>query len=298
MKKTLEFLTRSSALPAEDRTGRVATIYGVSDRGRVRENNEDQFLIADLERSLTIRQCGIPANNARIVRENPPGYFMLVADGMGGHEGGETASAVVMDVMVEYAFSMMPWLGGTSGTERSEQALAEGLKEAVERSHNRMREIAARKGFGARMGSTLTLAYVVWPKIFLVHVGDSRAYLWRRGELVRLTRDHNLADQMVQQGLMTEDEARTSTFSRILTNVVGGGQKEAKAELHATELEPDDVLLLCTDGLHGELDEATIESSLACVMGPEYVEKVAKSLVEAAKRAGGKDNITAVVARF
>jgi protein phosphatase len=274
-------------------------VHGVTDAGLVREHNEDQFLIAELERTLRIVQCGYPDNDGRTLVDDIPALFMLVADGMGGHEHGEVASAVVTDVMANYAFSMMPWLGAADvGDGSIENALGAGLTRAVEESQQRMEEVAERKGLRPQMGSTLTLGYVVWPRLYLVHVGDSRAYLYRDDELYRLTRDHNVAEQMVQEGLITEEDAKKSAWSSVLTNAVGGGQTTLEAELHQVALEEKDVLLLCSDGLYGMVDDDSITRTLSACTSGTFVAPCARRLVEAAKKAGAEDNVTVVLARF
>ncbi len=296
-KPTLEFLRRpgEQARAPDVDAGREAVVFGATDVGRVRANNEDQFVIATLERALRVEQCGFAENNGVTTVDNPTGRLMMVADGMGGQVHGEVASAVVVDGMLQYAFSMMPWLRHTDGQERE---LAEGLTNAVKRSQHRMTEVAKRKGYRGNMGSTLTLAYVTWPTLYLVHVGDSRAYLFRSRSLHRLTRDHNLAEEMVRQNVISEEEARGSRFASVLTNSVSTSIREVQVELHQVELRPGDRLMLCTDGLYGELSDEAIASALAGVKSGDLVQETVEQLVADAREAGGRDNITAVLARF
>lgn len=298
VKKTLEFLRRESD-ETEEHTidpGAHALIRGATHEGMVRERNEDQYVIARLERTLHIESCGLKGNDGRDHTDVPTGRLMMVADGMGGQTAGDVASAVVVDAMLSYAFTLMPWLRLNSAAD--ERALAEGLTSAVERAQERMHEVAERKGFSTPMGSTLTMGYVMWPMLYLVHVGDSRAYLFRGGELFRLTRDHNLAHEMVQMKVMTEAEAAASRFSSVLTNCVSTGNEELKVELHQIELRRKDIVLLCTDGLYGEVPDSAIKSRLSHVSSPELVGPCVISLIESAKKAGGRDNITGVLAHF
>ncbi len=298
VKKTLEFLRRSDVESFNDGLdpGALAAVFGMTDVGQVRERNEDQFVIARLERTIMIERCGLSANDGTSHTDTPIGRIMMVADGMGGQLRGDVASAVLTDAMLSYAFSIMPWLRMNSAGD--ERALADGLTEAVARAQRKMQDVAARKGLEGTMGSTLTFAYVAWPMLYLVHVGDSRAYLARGSELFRLTRDHNLADEMVRMKVMTEEEAKASRFTSVLTNSVSTSEKEAKVELHQVELREGDRVLLCTDGLHGEIEEKEIKARLMHVASPDLVEPAVRSLVQAAKQAGGSDNITAVLARF
>ena len=295
--KTLEFLRRpGDQTSTTDDRGAAITIIGHTDVGAVRERNEDQFVVASLERTIVVQQCGLPENENERHVDTPTGRLMIVADGMGGQVHGEVASAVVVDAMMQYAFSLMPWLRSSATRTDDERALADGLTKAVHRAQERMMEVATRKGYVGDMGSTLTLAYIAWPMLYLSHVGDSRAYLHRGGSLFRLTRDHNLAEEMVQQKVLTEEEARRSRFSSVLTNSVSTSDSPIKVELHQLELRADDRLLLCTDGLYGELTDDQIHDKLLHVASPDLVRPCVESLVAAAKKAGGRDNITAVLA--
>lgn len=298
VKRTLEFLRRPGDTAGDSLDeGARATIVGLTDVGNVRERNEDQFVVASLERTIIVDQCGLEANEGERHVDTPTGRLIVVADGMGGQVHGEVASAVVVDAMMQYAFSLMPWLR-QAGRAEDERVLAEGLTAAVHRAQFRMQEVAERKGYSGDMGSTLTMGYVAWPMLYLVHVGDSRAYLHRGGRLFRLTRDHNLAEEMVQQGVLTEAEARRSRFSSVLTNSVSTSDSPVRVELHQLELRREDRLLLCTDGLFGEVEDEQIHDRLLHVAAPDLVRPCVESLIKAAKTAGGRDNITAVLALF
>lgn len=297
VKKTLEFLRRPGDMP-EDREdpGASATIVGRTHAGMVRERNEDQFVVATLQRGVLIEECGVPGNDGVHHIDKPTGRLMIVADGMGGQVSGDVASAVVLDAMLVYASTMMPWLRMTRPAD--ERALADGLTEAVQRAQKRMQEVAERKGLHGDMGSTLTLGYLSWPTLYLVHVGDSRAYLMRDGELFRLTRDHNLAEEMVRMGAMTPEEARKSRFTSVLTNSVSTSDKEIRVELHQVQARPGDLLLLCTDGLYGEVDDAGIKNRLMHCAAPDLVAPCLDALIKNALDNGGRDNVTAILARL
>lgn len=270
------------------------SFFGLTDQGCVRPNNEDQFLIVRLERSFVLQYSGYAVDNGTRISQPSP-WLMMVADGMGGHAGGEVASSVVVDAMAHYALTAMPWI---EASEKDDGDLVEGMVAAVRRAQDRMLTVAARKQLDTRLGSTLTMGYLLWPNLLLFHVGDSRAYLYRDGQLRRLTSDHNLAQEMVKSELLSEQEARRSFFTSVLTNALGGGSDKLYVEQGRLELEVGDIILLCTDGLHGELDDAEIAAQLATLRAPEDVERVGRGLIEAAKAVGGHDNVTVVLARF
>jgi protein phosphatase len=275
--------------------GATPTIVGRTDVGLVRTHNEDQFLVAQLERALVLEQSGFPITPGER-RLDQSGRLLMVADGMGGHEAGELASNLVVDAMAHYAFAVMPWLGTQAKTD--EAVVAAGLRGAAEAAQQRLREVAVRKGLSTELGTTLTMAYIRWPECLLVHVGDSRAYLLRSGELFRLTKDHNLAQAMIQRGAMTEEEARRSRWSSVLTNALGGTSDDLHVELHHFELLAGDRLLLCTDGLYGEVGDADIAIALAACLRADLTAECVEHLLGQAKQAGGQDNVTAILAVF
>src|SRR5690606_25117268 len=142
-----------------------------------------------------------------------------------------------------YAFALMPWV--STAARISGPELAEGLREAMRDAQDRIRQVARRKGIDPRLGTTLTMAYLTWPRLHIVHVGDSRAYLWRDGTLQQLTRDHTLAQELVDQDAMTASEARISRLSNVLANVLGGSTDDLQVDFLQLDLRPKDQLLLC-----------------------------------------------------
>lgn len=272
----------------------VADFYGATDVGQIRQRNEDQFLVAALERSLLVEGSSLPAEAGTRLTDTPQGRLLIVADGMGGHGGGELASAVTIDAMALYAFAAMPWAVLDDGCNADE--LSKGLLEAVSKAQARVRRVAQRKNVDDALGTTLTLAYLTWPQLHLVHVGDSRAYLYRNGSLHRLTKDHTLAQRLVDGNAMTAEEAAASPLTHVLVNAVGGGTDELEVELHRLDIQLEDQLLLCTDGLYDMVPDDTIAKLLSATTQP--VERVVQTLIGAANEAGGRDNITVVLARF
>lgn len=271
-----------------------ADAFGATDTGRVRDSNQDQFLVAVLERALLIEGSSLSADDGTRLMDTPQARILIVADGIGGHGGGEVASAVTIDAMAHYCFEAMPWVQRRS--ECSTEELAQGLREAVIKAQERVRRVAKRKSLDADLGTTLTMAYVTWPELLLIHVGDSRAYLLRDDTLFRLTIDHTLAQQMVDEKMMTPTEAQHSPLSHVLVNAVGGKSDTIDVEMRMLSLQLDDQLLLCTDGLYDMVDDERIAAALRDRDRP--AEKVVEELIAMANAAGGRDNVTAVLAKF
>lgn len=271
-------------------------IFGLTNVGKVREHNEDSFLVAQLERSMRVYQSNRPVNDGSKVKGPPQGWLFMVADGMGGHAAGEVASAMTVDSLARYAFTLMPW--SLPRSKDDSRILARGLREAVRKAQADMKA-AAQTGAGKRgMGTTLTMAYVTWPNLFVVHVGDSRMYALRDDQLHQVTHDHTLAQQLVDSKVMSADEAEESEFSNILVNALGGDSDELRVELHHATLFAGDVLMLCSDGLTKHVGTARVREELAKVSAGGAVEDTTRRLVQHALDGGGTDNVTVVIARF
>jgi protein phosphatase len=163
------------------------------------------------------------------------------------------------------------------------------------RCQKRIAREAERMGLTRKsVGTTLTLAYVAWPHLYLAHAGDSCAFLYRNHELQRLTSPHTLARRMRERDLVGPDNRISKRFENVLVNAVGGGSDDIEVEFHCMELNRGDALLLCTDGLLAHVDEDEIQASLESTNDSEAC---CHRLVELANRRGGRDNITVVMAR-
>jgi protein phosphatase len=268
-------------------------VYGLTDVGKVRTVNEDQFLIADLKRSMLIHQTSLELEDHSRLFGGSQGQLLLVADGMGGHAAGKRASTIAVDTLANYVLNTLSWFLEEPNCE--EDILKEEFKAALTRCQKQIEAQAAASSEARGMGTTLTVAYVLWPRLCVVHAGDSRCYLLRGERLQQLTTDQTMAQKLVERGALTADEAKVSRWSHILWNCLGGGSPELSVEINQTTLRLGDSLLLCTDGLTGEIDNERIRNLLR---GSPSAEDACRQLVAAATEAGGRDNVTVVVARF
>jgi serine/threonine protein phosphatase PrpC len=232
-------------------------------------------VVEHFEKSDTGRQRR--ANEDRFYARAP---LFVVADGMGGAQAGEVASRLATEAFAD----------GLPPDGSAEERLAGRVRAANRRIHERSR---ADEGL-AGMGTTLTAAYADGDEVALAHVGDSRAYLLRGEELTRLTRDHSLVDELVRRGKLTEEEAAGHPQRSIITRALG---PEADVEIDTSthRLRDGDVLLLCSDGLTSMLAETEVAEILR---EAESLDAAGHALVAAANEAGGRDNITVVLARF
>jgi protein phosphatase len=269
----------------------VARCFGITDRGQVREGNEDQFLVATLVKSLEVMQTSLPQPKKR--RSSDHSYLLIVADGIGGAAGGEHASALAIESVETYVLETVKWFAYCQ--ENDEDELLTEFRTALGQAHGRLRAEAARKPDLRGMGTTLTLAYSVNQELFVAHVGDSRAYLFRDGSLFRLTQDHTLVDEMLRRGAIKEEEAASHRWRHVITSSVGGTSPSVRIDVHKLHLEAGDVLLLCSDGLTEMLSGEQIAAELAQTNDPQAC---CRRLVDLANAAGGRDNITVALARY
>jgi protein phosphatase len=206
---------------------------------------------------------------------------------MGGAAAGEIASRLAVDTLIERMCS----------AERDAHTQSV-LEDAIEAA-NRLVYVRSEKDASLHgMGTTLVAAVIVGGRAVIAHVGDSRCYLFRGGELVRQTNDHSLVDEQVRLGQLTQDQADRSPLRNVITRAIGT-QKTVAPETSEINLEPGDLLLLCSDGLTRELPDDRILEMLRSMTGTqEDADTISRKLVEAANEAGGHDNITCIVTRM
>lgn len=233
-------------------------VFAFTDVGRVRPINEDSYYL--------------PVQGER---------FCAVADGMGGHNAGEVASALAVEAFSEVM----------RGAKKPNES---ALHEAVSRANEAVFREARRDDQKSGMGTTFTALSADKKNVYLAHVGDSRAYLMRNGAIMRVTMDHTLVEEMVLQGLITVREAKTHPKRNYITRALGTGEA-VDVDLIQLERRQGDVYLLCTDGLSNMVDDRKMLEVLSS--DSDGNEKV-RSLVRAALEAGGPDNITAMIVSF
>ncbi|MBX3130317.1 MAG: serine/threonine-protein phosphatase [Polyangiaceae bacterium] len=293
--ESLELATTApQATRPQARTPQVEC-FGLTDQGRVRGRNEDAYLMATLERALLVRGSSLPVGHWPHLSTGVGGTLLVVADGMGGLGGGDVASRVAVATIADYMVSYMPWTdqfeSRAAPTNVSLPEIRAGLDRALHAGEEQVKGVG-RGGAHPRMGTTVTMAYVLWPRLYVAHAGDSRCYLFREKQLHRLTRDHTLAEEAASAGLGPVQPA--SHLHNVLWNALGA-DTDVKPEITRYELRPGDQLLLCTDGLSKHVSDEELAHFLLESSVPQ---RICGELVKAANAAGGSDNITVVIARF
>lgn len=233
-----------------------------TDIGRIRMVNEDRFVVQNDWRGFTLA---------------------IVADGMGGHQAGDIASQMAVDMIVEQLQAVHP------GMSAEERKLA--IRSAIETANERIFDFASRREKYRGMGTTVVVALASPETLVIGHIGDSRAYLVRQDSIVQLTQDHSLVNELVRTGQITAEEASTHPRRNVLTRALGT-EPAITAELNEFSWQEGDTVLLCSDGLSGLVDASTL---LHLIHTGNSLEEKVQLLVDEALAAGGDDNITVVL---
>ncbi len=235
-------------------------LFGKTDIGRVRPSNQDNFALRTFEGGK---------------------YFAIVCDGMGGYAGGNVASEIAVKTSVETVEEMLP----VSDIEGA-------LKNALDKSNNMIYAQALKSEELANMGTTAVAVWVENGTATVAHVGDSRAYIYSEGKLTQLTHDHSLVQTLIDNGTITPEEAKTHPYKNVITQALGKDTLPEPSYVQC-QLNENDVILICTDGLTNMLDDEQIENILSS--RTEIAQETCDALVESANEKGGTDNITAVL---
>ncbi len=250
----------------------TVTFAGATDVGRRREHNEDSYL------TLTVERCHLDKKGAVAL--------LAVADGMGGHAAGEVASKLCLQVFAAHLLTaIQEWL------HHHEPDWHAALKEAAREANRQV--FAEAQALRNNMGTTLTAAIIAGNKVVFVNVGDSRGYVLQDGKLQQITKDHSLVQQYVDAGLLTPEEARWHPQRNIITQAIGI-EPQVQVDTFEVSLRPNDLVLLCSDGLVDMVEDAEIERVL---LSEPDLTVAARTLVRLANEAGGDDNITVLIAR-
>lgn len=262
--------------------------FGMTHQGKVRRDNQDHFLLCSLHKTLHVRATSLPNPELLELPSERLAVIMMVADGVGGGEGGEEASRATVETVAEYVTHTMECYYRADPT--NEVAFHAALTEAAERCHE---VVVARARAGNRegMATTLTMGIGLWPHSYTLHVGDSRAYRLRDGVLSQLTRDQTMAQELVDAGALRPGDIGRSPFSHVLSSAIGGQHRPVVIK---GDIRPGDINLMCTDGLTKHVPDERIKEVLLRIESAEWA---CRTLIDEALAGGGTDNITVVVAR-
>lgn len=241
-------------------------VYGASDVGCVRALNEDSFGIFGFDEDK--------------------GGFCVLADGMGGHNAGEVASALAVKRISEHLMASLE--------DVTLKDIPRRLNRAIEEANAEIFKMSEKNAQQQGMGTTAVVSCICPDIAYVANLGDSRAYAYHGKELYQITIDHSLVEQLVREGSITREEARVHPQKNLITRALGT-EPQCRADIFEYEYKKGDVLIMCSDGLSGMLDDLEISE---IVKKDKSAEDTAKELIDAAKTAGGRDNITVICIRF
>jgi serine/threonine protein phosphatase PrpC len=266
--------------------------YAMSDKGHVRTINEDHFLVLRGGRAVETVMSNLGDSQPGDLFEESA-FGMVIADGVGGEAAGEVASREAIYTLLSLALHTPDWNFRWGPRERN--TVMWRMKDRFRRVNAALLRDAAAQSSLNGMCTTMTAAVSHGEDLIVGHVGDSRAYLLHRGKLVRLTRDHTLGARLVEDGTHTPNDRLVRELRNVLMQALGSRETECVPDVHDYLLEDGDQVLLCTDGLSDMVDDQLIER----VLDEASSAKLAcQNLIDLALSNGGRDNVTAIVARY
>jgi serine/threonine protein phosphatase PrpC len=265
-------------------------IYGLTHRGRVRRENQDHFLICSLRKEILVHGTSLAKTDFLMGESERLAFLAMVADGVGGAVKGAEASRATLETVAQYVSRSMRcyYASGSAGVRGFSEALYDAAVECHADLLRRGEEHPDYRG----MATTLTLFLGVWPQAYLLQVGDSRCYLLRDGELIQITRDQTMAQELVDLGVLKPDHAASTRLAHTLSSSIGG--RQSSPVVSQFDMNWGTVLLLCSDGLTNHVSDERIRD---CLRSMKSASQGCKDLLQDALERGGSDNITIVIGR-
>jgi protein phosphatase len=266
-------------------------VFGITHPGTVRKENQDHFLIASLSKQMHVDRTSLPSDAELPVNPERLASLAMVADGVGSGGGGEEASRLAVQAIAQYVTQSTHAFYGAD-VAGDPEAFERVLSEAAMQCHASLQEKAASDPGRKRYGTTLTLWLGLWPHAYLLQVGDSRCYLYRDGQLAQLSRDQTMAQDLIDQGVLSRTGGFNSPWAHVLSSAIGGQQ----AAPVVTRITRDwgTVVLLCSDGLTKHVSDERIAERMAAMTSSR---QACEDLLQDALDGGGSDNITIIVGR-
>lgn len=266
-------------------------LFGLTHVGKVRKVNQDHFLLCTVHPQVQMHGTSLPNQEDLPLRGQRLATIMLVADGVGGSIAGGDASQLTVESITRYVASSLRCYHA-AGSSR-DQEFEEALRTAAFEAHAAVRAEAATRAEPGRMATTMTLAIIIWPWVYVVQVGDSRCYQFLDGRLRQVTRDQTMAQALVDEGALPRESLETSPLSHVLVSAIGGDS--ATPEVSRFEIRNrDSVILLCSDGLTKHVSDEEIAAELGRMQSSE---QLCRTLLDKAMERGGSDNITILSGR-
>jgi serine/threonine protein phosphatase PrpC len=265
-------------------------VYGITHRGKVRKENQDHFLISALKKQMAVLQTSLPDLDEVAAEPERLAFLMVVADGVGGGVKGEEASRMAVEAVAKYvSHCSRCYYAADSGED---DTFLETIQEGALRCHEELVRRGKEDPEYEGMATTLTLYLSMWPRAYLLQVGDSRCYLLRQGELIQVTRDQTMAQELIDLGVEMAGGASRGRLAHTLSSSIGGSRTAPVVTRHTQGW--GNVALLCSDGLTNHVSDDRIRERLRTM---KSAKQVCHDLLREALDGGGTDNITMIVAR-
>jgi len=265
-------------------------VFGLTHTGKVRKENQDHFLLASLTKQMQVGQTSLPLETQQLVEPERLASLAMVADGVGSGGGGEEASREALQAVAQYVAQSTHAFYTADATEP--EVFTQVLTDAALTCHASLLERAKHDPDHKRYGTTLTLWLGLWPQAYLLHVGDSRCYLFRGGKLAQLSRDQTMAQELVDQGVMERTGAFSSRWAHVLSSAIGGHQ--AAPVVSRVVRDWGTIVLLCSDGLTKHVSDEQIAERLGSLTSSK---QTCEELLQDALDDGGSDNVTVIIGR-
>jgi len=265
-------------------------VHGVTHPGKVRTENQDHFLICSLRKQVEVRATSLPQVERLMMDPERLAFVAMVADGVGGGAKGGEASRIALEAVIQYVTNSIQ--SYYAADRQDEGKLIDALEEGALQCHAELVRKGQEDPDYHGMATTLTLYLGVWPKAYMLQVGDSRCYLLRNGNLTQITRDQTIAQELVDLGVITRTDAASTRLVHSLSSSLGGRQTEPVVTRF--DMNWNTVVLLCSDGLTRHVSDERIYQRLSSMTSAK---QVCEDLLQDALEDGGTDNITIIVGR-
>lgn len=264
-------------------------VFALSHPGKVRKTNQDRYLLATIDKRVNVVGSNLEEEDRLPIGDHRLAYLAMVADGVGGGTGGAEASATTLETVMQYVNDSLVVF---YGARKDEAEFTELLQAAAMRAHDAVKKRRQEQGVLGTMATTLTLYFSMWPTYYLLQLGDSRYYLWRDGKLRQVTRDQTMAQDLVDEGVLTRSAAAKTPMANVLSSAIGGDSTTPVV----TRLQSSwrNVHLICSDGLTRHVTDERIAEILGSMTSSK---QGAEQLLQEALDAGGSDNITIILGR-
>jgi serine/threonine protein phosphatase PrpC len=283
-------MTAPAVAPARKPRDDEIDVHGITHPGKVRTENQDHFLVSALKKLMVVRLTSLPEIDSLTAEPERLAFLMMVADGVGGGAKGEEASRLALEAVTQYvSHSMRCYYAAGSADD---QEFYEALKAGALRCHEELVQRGEDDPQCRGMATTLTLYLGVWPRAYLLQVGDSRCYLLQDGKLRQMTRDQNMAQELIDLGVINRGDPSESRLAHTLSSSIGG--RQTAPTVTRLDVTWGNVALLCSDGLTKHVSDERIGETLRSMTSAK---QACEDLLQEALDGGGSDNITMIVAR-